>query len=74
VLAWLIFLFGLIAPLTPSEGGPSIGAVAVFVGGPVALRGVVAAQARTILRKVVVIVQASIILALSAWLLSARWG
>ena len=46
VLAWLIFAFGLIAPVTPSEGHPSTLALAVFVGIPVALLGATAGNSR----------------------------
>jgi len=40
ILGFLIYFVGLIAPLTPSEGAPTIGAVSFFVGVPVALLGV----------------------------------
>ncbi len=36
ILALLIFGVGLLSPLTPSEGAPSIGAVITFAGLPLA--------------------------------------
>jgi len=38
-IALLIYAVGLIAPLTPSEGLPSLIEIFVFVGGPVAILG-----------------------------------
>jgi hypothetical protein len=37
VLGVCLFLFGLVAPLTPSHGHPSVWVVLIFVGGPIAL-------------------------------------
>jgi hypothetical protein len=37
LLAWVIFGFGLISPLTPSDGIPRRADLLIFVGGPVAL-------------------------------------
>jgi hypothetical protein len=37
LIGGLIYLFGLVAPLTPSHGRPSVWVVLTFVGGPVAL-------------------------------------
>ncbi len=37
VLSWAIYAFGLIAPLTPSEGMPSVFDLMVFVGIPLAI-------------------------------------
>jgi len=37
VLAFALYQFGLIAPLTPSHGLPSLWALLVFAGGPAAL-------------------------------------
>jgi hypothetical protein len=45
-LAGAMFLVGLIAPLTPSEGRPDVPAVAVFAGVPAALALWVAVSAR----------------------------
>ncbi|NOT11953.1 MAG: hypothetical protein HOP23_09000 [Methylococcaceae bacterium] len=37
LMALLIYAFGLVAPLTPSEGSPSLVAILMFVGIPVAI-------------------------------------
>lgn len=37
VAAWAVYAVGLVAPLTPSEGSPSIWEILVFLGIPVAI-------------------------------------
>jgi hypothetical protein len=36
MLGVLLYVFGLVAPLTPSHGHPSVSVVLIFVGGPIA--------------------------------------
>jgi hypothetical protein len=40
-LAWFLFAVGLISPLTPSEGRPGLITLAVFVGGPMVILGLI---------------------------------
>jgi len=73
--AWFIFAVALIAPLTPSEGMPSVAAVVVFVGLPLGLLALVAVKARTGFMRTAAIVQGGVIIAITTWLLGAlaRW-
>jgi hypothetical protein len=73
--AWFIFAVGLMAPLTPSEGMPSVAAVVVFVGLPLGLLAVVAGKARTGFVRAAAVVQGSVIVTITMWLLGAlaRW-
>ena len=66
-LAWFIFTFGLIGPLTPSEGPPPPRALAVFIGIPVLLFIVGGLVARTTLTRVAFVLQAAAIAALTVW-------
>jgi hypothetical protein len=63
VLALAIYAFGLIAPLTPSEGCPSRVEQAVFVGLPIAVLCGVCYVTRSRAARVIVTLQAVAILA-----------
>jgi hypothetical protein len=67
-LAWFIFTFGLIGPLTPSEGFPPPRALAVFIGIPELLFVVGGLLARTTLARVAFVLQAAAIVALTVGL------
>ena len=73
VLAWLIFAFGLIAPLTPSEGHPSTLALAIFVGTPVALLGVTAGNSRERWLKTSGVVQIVLLVIVASWVVALTW-
>jgi hypothetical protein len=67
-LAWFTFTLGLIGPLTPSEGSPPPRALAVFIGIPELLFIVGVLVGRTTLARVVFVLQAAAIAALTVWL------
>ena len=73
VLAWVIFAFGLIAPLTPSEGHPSPTALAVFVGVPVALLGATAGNSRERWLKIGGVVQIVLLVLLTSYVVALTW-
>ena len=66
-LAWFTFAVGLIGPLTPSEGFPPPRALAVFIGIPDLLFIVGVLVGRTTLARVVFVLQAAAIAALTVW-------
>lgn len=70
--AWFIFGVGLIEPLTPSEGLPGAAEILVFVGGPLALLALLARMARTGRTRIAAVVQGSVIVAITMWLLGIQ--
>ena len=70
--AWFIFGVGLIEPLTPSEDMPGASEILVFVGGPIALLALVSRKARTGLMRIAAVVQGSVIVAITIWLLGIQ--
>ena len=70
VLAWSLFAVGLLSPLTPSEGYPSLIDIVVFVGVPVLLLGLVAYRLRRPLARGLVLLQLLCIVGVSGWLLT----
>ena len=69
ILAVLIFCFGLIGPLTPSEGMPSMFELSAFVGGPslLLLYGFILADTKGV--KAFVLFELILLLGSSAYLL-----
>ena len=65
---------GLIAPLTPSEGMPSILAIILFVGGPLAGVGFAVVLLRSWLARLPLIVVGCVIIGFSVWLLAQQAG
>jgi hypothetical protein len=74
VAAWLIYAAGLIAPLTPSEGYPSAKALLVFLAGPVVLLVFVARSTRSRAVRILSLIQAASILAITTGLLALYAG
>lgn len=68
----VVFLLGLVAPLTPSRGCPGITAVAVFVAGPVLLLAWTASRSAG-LGRIALYLQALLTAGAELWLL-ARIG
>lgn len=62
ILALAIYSFGLVAPLTPSEGCPSRVELALFFGLPIATLCVVCYVTRSLAARVIVTLQAVAIL------------
>lgn len=65
VLAGLIYLVGLLAPLTPSHGHPPPMALLLFIGVPLVMLGLGAARSRSLGVKVVLVVEAIALLVLT---------
>jgi hypothetical protein len=74
VVAALVYLFGLIAPLTPSHGLPSIPVLLVFVGGPLALFVWASRLSRWWVAKLVCYLAIALVLGLSCYLLLMEWS
>ena len=72
--ALALFGVGLIAPLTPSEGTPSLLAIAVFVGGPLGLIWLSYRWATTSMARLVLILEALVIVGATAALLGLQLG
>jgi hypothetical protein len=73
VLAWTIFAFGLIAPLTPSEGHPSTLSLAVFVGLPIALLGATTGNSRDRWLKISGVVQMVLLVIVASYVVALTW-
>jgi hypothetical protein len=69
-----LFLFGLLAPLTPSEGYPTALALVLFAGLPLALCFACVVLSRNVVIRVFTIAQALFIVGMMAWLLSLQGG
>ena len=74
VAAWLIYAAGLIAPLTPSDSYPSAKALLVFLAAPVVLLVFVARSTRSRALRILALIQAATILAITTWLLALYAG
>jgi hypothetical protein len=74
VLSWAIYGFGLIAPLTPSEGIPTLFDLIVFVGIPLAIFGWCWLKCSALWAKILVIIQGLAIIGFTFWLLSFQMG
>lgn len=72
--ALILFGIGLVSPLTPSQGLPSPGQLAVFFGLPVLLLTLVAYQARTLPIRILVALQALAVIGFEVWLLGIQSG
>lgn len=72
--AWFAYGIGLISPLTPSEGVPSLLELAIFALGPVGLLILLARRVRSVTWKIMMIVQAAVIIAFTTWLLALQAG
>jgi hypothetical protein len=70
LLAWALFLAGCIAPLTPSEGQPSLGTIALFVGIPAGLMVIVTLAIRSTGLRLLASTQLVGLLLLAGWVLS----
>jgi hypothetical protein len=68
LVAWVIFTVGLIAPLTPSDGPPGFGALAMFAGLPTLLLLAASSGAKSRLSRILLVAQGLAIPALTAWL------
>ena len=68
ISAWMLFLLGLLGPLTPSYGRPSPGILLLFVGGPVVLVALASWLARGLVMRGLLLVQAVIMAATTVWL------
>lgn len=69
ILALLAFALGLLSPLTPSEGTPTIGAIATFVAFPLVLLANAWAHYTRPISRYVVVFQAIFIVLITGWLL-----
>ncbi|SDU31793.1 hypothetical protein SAMN05216210_3076 [Halopseudomonas salegens] len=74
ILAFLIFGLGLIAPLTPSEGMPSIGSLITFVGLPLVFILNAWRHYTHQISKYAVVIQAMGIIGFTGWLLLTQAG
>ena len=72
--AWLIFAFGLVAPLTPSDGLPPLRALLTYAAAPLGLLSWAAAKATTTLGRLALIGQAVAMAGLFLWLLTLQAG
>ena len=68
-MALIIYGVGLISPLTPSEGGPSLAMLLIFVGIPLVLTVGGAMATRSKIIKGILIIAASIIIVFTIYLL-----
>ena len=69
VIAVVIFAIGLIAPLTPSEGRPSLPTLALFVALPLGLLSFAGYRARSMPARVVFAMLSAAVAVVSLWLL-----
>ncbi len=74
VMALLIYAVGLIAPLTPSEGSPSLAVILLFVGVPVAILTWCIRVCGSRLAALFFGLQLVAVLGFSAWLLHLQVG
>ena len=74
VLSWAIYGFGLIAPLTPSEGIPTLFDLTVFVGIPLAILGWCWLKCSALWAKIIMIIQGLSIIGFTCWLLLLQMG
>ena len=74
VLALALFAVGVLSPLTPSEGRPEVGAIAVFAGLPVATLLISAAFTKSTTAQVLVLLEAAVFVALAAAVLGIQVG
>ncbi len=74
VFSWAIYGFGLIAPLTPSEGIPGVTDLMVFVGIPLAILGWCWLKCSALWAKILMIIQGVVIIGFTCWLLSLEMG
>jgi len=73
VLSWCIFAFGLISPLTPSEGHPGTLELAVFAGIPLALLGATAGYSRERWLKISAVVQMVLLAIAASYVVRLTW-
>jgi hypothetical protein len=69
LIAIIIYGTGLIAPLTPSEGGPSLSTILTFIGIPLILIVGGALTTRSLFLRVILIIEALLIIAFTIHLL-----
>ena len=74
LVAVFIFAFGLLSPLTPSYGLPSVLEVTMFAGVPIALLAACTINARSRPAKVLFALEAAMIAVIFAWLLHVQTG
>jgi hypothetical protein len=74
LMALLIYAVGLIAPLTPSEGFPSLAVILMFVGIPVAILAWCIRACGSRLAALFFGLQLGAVLGFSAWLLHLQVG
>ena len=74
VLSWAIYGFGLIAPLTPSEGIPTLLDLMVFVGIPLAILGWCWLKCSALWARILVAIQGLAIIGFTSWLLLLQMG
>jgi hypothetical protein len=74
VLSWVIYGFGLIAPLTPSEGIPNVFELMVFVGIPLAILAWCWLKCSALWAKIFVIIQGITIIGFTSLLLLQEMG
>ena len=74
VLSWAIYGVGLIAPLTPSEGIPSVFDLMVFVGIPLGILALCWLKCSALWAKIFVIVQGIAIIGFTCCLLVQEMG
>ena len=72
ILALLTYALGLLSPLTPSEGAPTIGAIATFVVFPLVLLANSWTRYTHQISRYLVVFQAIFIVIITGWLLLLR--
>ena len=74
LMAWSVYAVGLVAPLTPSEGSPSLWEILAFLGIPVAILFWCTRVVVSRLAAMFAGLQLVAVLGFSAWLLLLQWG
>jgi len=69
LVGMLFYAFGLIGPLTPSDGMPSLIVVLVFAGFPVCFLGISLFMSRLLLARLITSVEIAGIAGFTGWLL-----
>jgi hypothetical protein len=72
IFSWFIYGVGLISPLTPSEGMPSVLELAAFFGLPILILIYCWIQSATLWAKTMMIIQGTVIIGFTGWLISIQ--